>query len=372
MKITDLAFGGNGVGKLPDGRVVFVPYTIPGEEVNISNIIDKSNYSIAQLDSIITSSSYRIKPKCPYYMNCGGCQYMHIEYKKEVEFKEKQLRDILERIGKLKNINIEKILCDKDLYYRNSITLQKSSKGELGFYSTDNKEIIPIKECIIADKKINEFLQKNREDIFNAKGKKVTIKTDGKNISFLNNNIILNTEISGKILSYDYRTFFQVNNNILVKIIDVILKEITKAECLFDIYCGVGTYSICLQDYFDKVIGIEENTASIYFANKNKKDNFKINFIEAKVEDVFLDVFKLHKKKNNLIIINPPRTGINKGIIELIRNQSDISDIIYISCNPAVMARDIKQLGYEPKKFFLFDMFPRTKYFEIAAYGKIH
>ena len=184
-KIFDIAYGGAGVGKTEDNRIVFVPYTIKDELVDVSVVKDKKKYLEAKLNSVVEPSAYRINPLCKYYMSCGGCQYMHIDYEQEVISKENQLRNSFKRIGGInQELDINVIPSLKHSFYRNSLTLHRTGKNNAGFYSKNNKDIINIEECAIADEKINEVISnKGIGNAFklNSKIDKITVKTDGKN-----------------------------------------------------------------------------------------------------------------------------------------------------------------------------------------------
>ena len=378
IEIFDLAFGGQGVGRLDNGRIVFVPFTIPGETVQISELKTKSNYSVAKLCKVIKPSPHRIEPICEYYTNCGGCQYMHIDYKYEVSYKKKQLLDVLKRIGKIdqeKNFfELDVVASPKDLYYRNSITLQKL-QNRLGFFSCDNKEIVDIKQCAIAQQNINDFIQ----ELLGLPLEKIPIKTDGNIIVYPGKENPLKLNVGGYDFLFDHRTFFQINTDMLQQIIQKMDSGISKSDCLFDLYCGVGLYSICFKEGFKKIIGVDANFHSVCFANKNKELNPGINndnmhFFQSNVASVFKDIYKLHKQDKNVIIVNPPRVGLDRKLKSMLVKQKDVSQLIYIACDPAILARDLcylmKEGNFAVEKICLFDMFPRTKYFETVVFLK--
>lgn len=374
-EIYSIAFGGDGIGKADD-KICFIPKTIPGEKIFFKKVLEKKNYIKGILDKIIIPSKDRINPKCKYYALCGGCQYQHLKYDKELYFKKQQVIELLAKIGKINNF----ICCgitpsNKNYNYRESVTLHKSANG-YGFYATDNHTIITINDCSILSSELNQSICSFSNKINN---KNITVKKNNfGNIFFSsdNSNKIYTDRYFNIELFFSPKTFSQTNRFVAEKIVEKLNEWINSDEntTLFDAYCGVGFFTFLINKNFKNRIGIESNPESVKCANLSAK-NLNINnvlFFNGKVEDIFFDIFNKHKSKKNILLIDPPRSGLNGNFLtNLINNITEIQEIYYLSCDPAKLARDAKIFNQSQKwkleKIHIFDMFPRTKHIETLA-----
>ena len=338
-------------------KIVFVNNALPKEDVEISIILDKKRYSVARVTKYNKTSVSRIKTKCKYYGLCGGCQLEHINYQDELEYKKNYLNDIF----KVLDIKIDKIVSDNDYGYRNKISL-KVDNNKIGYNKLNSNEIISIDKCLIADNLINEkikyleYIDKNKvnEIIIKSFDNKVMLVLDGENnidISklinhfdtiYINDKLVCGDKIITTINSIKYyiapNSFFQVNSNIAEKMFNYI-KDICKknnASRVIDLYCGCGSISLIIADIVDYVYGVELNKQSIIDANENKLLN-NISNVEFKC-DTTDNIEDINDFDN--MIVDPPRNGLSKKVINKILS-SNIKNIIYVSCDPITLRRDL-------------------------------
>ncbi len=422
LKIEKLNLGAQGIGYI-DGKVCFVDFVIPGEEIKAEIITEKRDYNIAKCITIKEPSQYRIEPRCPVFMLCGGCQFQHIDYQYQVKLKKEILIDTLRHIGRIECSNIE-VIADQPWYYRNRAQLPVQDKDGLriGYFKKNTHEVVNHDICYINQNGINQALTIIRKRIaesgikiynelshsgnlrhiilrrgtntgqlyliFVTKEKNITAKLYedlvneipglvgiSQNINNQKTNRILGNKnillggtdfyeefIDNKLFQISPISFFQVNIKIFEKIIQKIKSEITGAT-IIDLYAGVGAIGICLAQVCKKVIAIEENLYAVKDGIKNAQINRikNIEFIQARVEQK-IDILKI----GETVIMDPPRKGVAKSVIESL-SKMKIKKIIYLSCNPATLARDANLLinnGYTIKNVYLFDMFPQTYHIE--------
>ncbi len=377
---------GRGITYIND-KICFIENALPKEVVDIKIIEDKKKYCIGKVIEYIETSPNRIEEECPYSTVCGGCQLNHICFNDENKFKKDKVKSLLKKMGHIET-SISSIKYHERNHYRNKIILH-GKDHELGLYKKETNEIIPIQSCLLVNDKINEIINQIR--MCNDDIEECIIKTSNDNSSVLVSikgsihhqeelkKIIDVLEINGKILTdkksiittignkkyYEStQSFFQVNNTLTKELYDCVLEEVKKKHYknALDLYCGTGTIGIYISDYVDKIIGIDNNPSNIKDANKNKELNHRenISFIEDSVEnkiDSFHDI--------ELIIVDPPRTGLDSKTIEYLLKINPVK-IIYVSCDPVTLSRDLDllQSNYNIQSIQLFNMFPRTYHCE--------
>ena len=374
---------GRGIGTI-NNKIIFIPNTIPGEIIEYKIVKEKKNYIEGQVTKIIKKSDKRIEPICPYFNICGGCHLLHLTYNNQLKYKQEKIENIIHKYTD-KNIQIQKIIkCDNIYNYRNKATLHINNK--IGFYKQNTNEIIDINYCYLLDDKINNLLKELKtlklekdEIIIRSNNINTLIYNQNKNNNLNNiktDNIISQNEtIKGNgylitpINQLKYiispTSFFQVNTQ-QTKILYEKIKEMAqlkKEDNLLDLYCGTGTIGLYLSKYCNTVLGIEINKDAINDAKKNKILN-NIKNIEFIAEDA-KKIIKKMKYKPNIIIVDPPRSGLFKGMInDLIKFNAQ--KIIYVSCDPITLSRDLKELSnyYKIQEVQPIDMFPNTYHVE--------
>lgn len=380
-----------------DEKICFVKNALKEEEVDILVTVEKSKYKEGVVKKYIKKSPDRVEVKCPYYNDCGGCNIMHTNYVSQLKFKKEKIKSILSRYAKINNV-ISEIIKTNEFFYRNKVTL-KVKDGKIGYFKDKSYELVNIDNCLICEDKINEVI--NRLNNIDLKGiNEIVIRRNYKdeillylmgnvenfddilnNLDICDNIVVSNYKIVTKIKGNDYfldkigdylfrvsyNSFFQVNSNGVKFLYDKVSEyaSLTKKENVLDLYCGTGTIGIYLSKNAKKVIGIEINQNAVNDANYNKKLN-NIKNIEFICKDVSL--IKEKYKNIDLVVVDPPRSGL-KG--ESIYNVLDINPkkIIYVSCDPVTLARDLKILKtkYNIKEVTLVDMFPNTYHVECVC-----
>lgn len=394
IKIDSLAFGGRGVGRT-GGLVCFVDDALPGEEVLVEVVKTKKRFLEAKLIEVRSSSLHRKKPLCPYYGECGGCQYQTINYQEELKYKSIQVRDSLKRVGGIQlDKEIKEIVpSPKPYYYRNSLDLRvmiKDKKACFAFIHRNNKDLVFVERCVIAEEKLNSELRHIQGILesmrLEEKEYTLRIKEDSKNVFFclsdLKNNKIIPEKGDlirrlgkNKVISYLPDSFFQSNWGVTRLLIDEIRKRLSglDAETLFDLYCGTGLFSIALSQEFQKIIGIEQDKKSFQLAVQNAKDSNIDHtlFYHGSSERILPKIWNRFDYEKKVILLDPPRKGCHESLLNfLIESKKKIARIFYVSCDPTHLAGNLRVLangGFIIEEIIPFDMFPRTKHIETLA-----
>ena len=388
---------GRGIAKV-DNLLVFVDKALPFDECRIEIVNRKKNYLEGIIKEIVVPSSLRVVAKCPYYDFCGGCHIMHEIREGQNSFKKNKVKELLERFTGLKEIKINSIITGKEFYYRNKIVLH-SDFGNLGFYQEKTHELVPINSCVITALEINNIYVKIRKYLNENKTEKikqimirsnskeeVMIALDGdinnnKFISYFKEvkSIYLNGElIYGDSYLYEEifnlkfkiypKSFFQVNKEMTDKMYGLVIDYYKKNNysLVLDLYCGTGTIGMLIAKYVSKVIGVEVVSDSVKASIECQKENSisNIKFYNGKVEDL-IDSFN----SVDSIIVDPPRKGLDKHTIDCILKIKPKS-IVYISCDPATLARDLNILkdNYSIIEVNPIDMFPNTYHVENVVF----
>jgi 23S rRNA (uracil1939-C5)-methyltransferase len=430
--IQGIGTGGEGVGDY-QGLKIFVEGALPEEKILAKIIILKKNYALGKLVKILEVSQKRIDPICPIFGKCGGCQMMHLSYSGQLEIKKKKILDAFQRIAKSKITEpLEVVASPQILHYRNKIQLPAAwsqKKLCLGLYAKKSHQVIPTNKCFIhaeqgefVFEKITELLQQSTLQPYDELSKTgelrhvlirtaviskevlvvlITVKNPSVEIQHLakeiknipgvkgvihhkngrDDNVILDQHftllqgldrieevLEDKIFHVSAASFFQVNTPQALQLYRYAIEcaEIDKTKTVLDAYCGVGTLSLLLAHQVKKVIGVEYVMQAIEDARENAKNNQITNaeFFCSATEDFIAKV-----KEVDVVILNPPRKGCEASVLsELSRLNPET--IIYISCDPATLARDnaiLESLGFKKDKIKGFDMFPQTMHVETVV-----
>jgi tRNA/tmRNA/rRNA uracil-C5-methylase (TrmA/RlmC/RlmD family) len=361
LTIDDIAFGGEGVGRVNE-LVVFVPFVLVGETVEAEIIEVKKNFARAKLLKVEKTAPQRVEARCDYFGKCGGCQYQHIAYEEQLRIKRKQIADLFERVGKIPRDVVAPVIgCPSPYGYRNRIMVRSQwnkpeKKLNIGFVRGDCGLVEDIERCVISEPAINEQLQHVRAHPPPKGGIKV----------------VLRVRPEGWELPPD--SFFQNNFFMLPALVETARNFLKAggATHLADLYCGVGFFGIELADSVETFIGVEYDRRAIQAAEKNASSRKIGNgkFMAAKVEDVLPELLQGMSALETAVLIDPPRKGCSPGILKLLR-ETRPRQVIYISCHPATMARDLNILCAESVFKLLhvqpLDMFPQTQHVECVA-----
>ena len=385
-----------------NGKIIFIENALDGENVDAEVIESKKKIDEAICKRIIDSSIYRVKPKCPYYDECGGCNIMHMDYMKQLKFKEEKVRALLKKFADVDDDHVKEIIPTKESGYRNKITL-KVENGKIGFYKRKTYDLVNIEKCLMASPKINEIIKVLNGLKYNDI-EEITIKSTSLNESMVifkvTNKANIDTDyykkkledvtdtfvlvkgdktktifgkgyITDKVGEYYFKisslAFFQVNMYGIEKLYDKVKEygSLQTNENVLDLYCGTGTIGIYLSGNSKSVKGLEINGEAV----EDAKDNIKLNNIvnvEVEKKDVSKEIDKY--KDIELVVLDPPRSGLSK---KALNNILDINPnrIVYVSCDPGTLARDIDYLKeyYNLKEVTPVDMFPNTYHVECVC-----
>ena len=383
VKIDKLSHDFRGITRV-DGKVTFVSNTLPGEVAHIKLTDSKKSINGGEVISYIETSDDRVKAKCPYYDLCGGCDTSYIRYDKSLEYKKDIVIDIMKRYAKI-DVNPD-IIYDSNVYgYRNKISL-KVNNGSLALVREGTCELVNINKCLLVNDNINKVIEvlnniylpftdeviiKGTDEIMVIVNGDVdseelinTLKDYALSI-VLNDKVIYGSEyVKIRVGEFSYavypNSFFQVNTGMIEKLYDKVREYAGTGKKLLDLYCGAGTIGIYLASNFDNVCGIEVNSDAVRGANLNKEIN--------KIDNIHFECKKANEIGNiqaDTVVVDPPRAGLDKVTVNKLLT-SNVKKIVYVSCNPITLARDINLLKdkYEVEDMTLFDMFPNTRHVE--------
>ena len=387
LEIIDMDHKGNGIGRI-DNKVIFIPKSVVGDICDIDIYKEYKKYDIGRINKIIKKSDKRIDSICPYYEMCGGCNISNLSYLEQLKFKVNKVKNIFKRYLDME-INPRVIRSNCEYGYRNKITYHVNK--EIGLVSLYDG-IINIDKCLLVSDKVNELYALIKENDL-SKVDKIVIKEcdNGLILSIYGNMEIdnlcdkcLSIYINDKCVYKDNdgyiniddikykvsnKSFFQVNTSNIVSLYDEIVRygEFKKSDKVIDLYCGVGSISLYISKYVDSVLGIE----IIEDAVRDAKENAILNKIEN-AKFICGDVSKLIDDNIDcdVLIVDPPRIGLDNHTINVINN-TGIEKMIYVSCDPMTLVRDLSKLdNYELKEISVVDMFPQTHHVECVI--KLH
>jgi len=415
LKIESVGFKGNGVGHI-DGKVIFIPYTVTGDEVSVETIEDKKSYAVGRLKEILIPSPWRTNPLCPYFGDCGGCQWQHIDPSAHEALKKDIPKESLQRLAGLKEIPPLSVIPSPQPYgYRIRIQL-KAEGNKIGFFEERSHRVVEIDQCPIAHPMVNAILRHIRKEQFSLPGmdgieinvspeegkgilifhlnlsgqrEKIPLKELLQSIPLLKGIAIvrrkrwtylgdptLNVTVTlirhGREKAFHLRvspgSFCQVNLGQNRELIQAVLEfgELKGSERVLDLYAGIGNLTLPLATEAKWVTGIDEGKKAVADARFNAEGNGIKNFqfISGSVEEVLKGV----KEELDLIVLDPPRRGCKMALDQLVRLQP--KKIVYVSCEPTTFSRDLRlfsEKGYLLQRLALIDMFPQTYHMEVIG-----
>jgi tRNA/tmRNA/rRNA uracil-C5-methylase (TrmA/RlmC/RlmD family) len=342
LQIHDIAFGGKGVGRV-EGKAIFVPFTIENEHVTAQIVREKKQFAEAELDVVLESSPHRTTPPCPYFGRCGGCSYQHMTYEHQLEVKERQVGQIMRRIGGFAELPMRPIIPSPKPYeYRNRITVH-CEDGVVGYYRRDVHKLIDVKRCPIAAPEVNKALaelraQRPREGHYTLRAH------------------------SGP------RVFAQTNDEVGEALARVVVDFLPAGqELLIDAFCGAGFFAKRAREKFQRVIGIEWDRFAIAAAEESAAPNE--SYIAGDVEVELQQQLRTANLSSTSVILDPPATGLSAGTRRALLDHAP-SILVYVSCNPPTLARDLRELRqrFAIQSVTPLDMFPQTAEIEVAVH----
>ncbi|HKR96524.1 MAG TPA: 23S rRNA (uracil(1939)-C(5))-methyltransferase RlmD [Candidatus Angelobacter sp.] len=414
LTIEKLVYGGDGLARLPEGKTVFLPFVLPAEEVSATIVQEKSSFSRAAVDQVLKPSPYRVKPPCPYFGSCGGCHYQHSGYTAQLENKRAILKETLLRNGKLEWKGEIITHSGEPWNYRNRSRMKVRNDGEfaVGYHRLGSHDLLPVKECPISSKLINRVLGHVWElgeagkvpagiteieffaDHADAKmvlevhfkpgspemhdfaaalqGKAAEIK----GIAFFTENAegepgseppkytvgdpVLAYQVGEKSFRVSAGSFFQVNRYLVRDLVQTVVGDF-HGRIALDLYAGVGLFASHLAKRFDQVFAVESATVSYTDMQANAIKN--VVPVRSTAEGFLPRCINMQPE---LVVVDPPRAGLGAKSTQLLAALR-VKRIIYVSCDPATLARDVRTLletGYHVEEVHMMDLFPQTFHIE--------
>lgn len=378
IKIDSVAFGGEGVGRV-DNFVVFVPFSAAGDELEVEVTQLKKKFVRARILRIIKESPLRTNPLCRYYGRCGGCCYQHLNYEYQLAIKKNQVEDAFRRIGKITDPPVRDTIASPVSYhYRGKAQFHAQDdvreRQKFGFLDISGGKIVDIEYCAIMEETINKKLRDLRgsKSLLHDDGSQLIIWSDSPaNMPGDEESVV--RIVKGKKFIVPRDGFFQANLYLIDQLVDEVCRLTGNAQMntVVDACCGSGLFSVFLSSCAENIIGIEISEKSVKYAQINAENMSleNIRFIRGDIENVLQGEFTRPGDKIDLIVLDPPRTGCEKEVLRAIAGLRP-GRIVYISCNPATQARDVKYLneyGYNLQSLLPVDMFPQTSHIEVIG-----
>jgi 23S rRNA (uracil1939-C5)-methyltransferase len=392
-------YGGDALGRLPDGRAVFVPFAMPGEQVRLRLVEEKARYARGELVEVLQASQQRINPRCKHFTACGGCHYQHMPYPAQLAAKTAILRDQLERIGRLTDPPVQAAVPSPQAWnYRNTVQFHQTSEGRLGYVNAQGNAVLPIDECHLPALDLNTVWPLfDLEPVEDLERIGLRLGSDGEVLLTLESpdpsapdfkvdfdlsavylgperSILLagNDHVMIDVLGRSFRvsagSFFQVNLPIAEKMVIHLLENLPLGPqvSVLDVYCGVGLFSAFLAERTAEVIGVEASPYACFDFETNLDEFEMVTLYEGEAGEI-LPLLSTHPQ---VVVLDPPRAGVERTALQAIL-QMQPERIAYISCDPATLGRDARHLsegGYQLLQITPFDLFPQTYHIESISF----
>jgi 23S rRNA (uracil1939-C5)-methyltransferase len=338
LQIDEVAFGGAGIGR-SDGKVIFVPFTVDQEIVDVRLHTIRRSYSVGQVTAIRQPSPHRIKAPCPFFQNCGGCDYQHIAYAHQLTIKQSQVEQALRRIAKLPDFEVQPIKSSpKSFGYRNRISIHTDG-DKIGFFQKGNRTVVDISHCLLASETVNAKLSAFR----------ATRPPAGAHATLRENEGIT--------------TFSQTNDEVARLLVQFVRSQV-KGPVLVDGYCGSGFFAHHLATQVEKAVGIDWSQPAIRQAQKKAAPNE--TYLCGDLSELLDQV--LATENPDTVILDPSATGLSDEVVATLVSRVPPA-LIYVSCNPSTFARDLHRLShrFRIREIQPFDMFPQTAEIEVVG-----
>jgi 23S rRNA (uracil1939-C5)-methyltransferase len=398
IELTASSFGGDCIGKLPDGKTIFIPFGIAGERVEVEIVDSKKSFARGRIKRVLRVSDKRIKARCPHFMECGGCHYQHMTYADQLTLKQEIVIDQLKRIGKIENPPVKAIVGSPlEWNYRNTVQFHLSATGKPGYQRAGANGVVEIRECHLPLPEINSLWpQLELEPGAGIQRVSIRCGSDDELLVGLessspqppefsvdiplsvvllgpDDDLLLSGEdyslmqVLGRTFRVSAASFFQVNlpqAEAMVKHVLEIMNVNNKSE-IVDAYCGAGLFSAFLAPKVKSLVGIElsESSCNDFAVNLDEFENVSL-YIGA-VEEILPEL----KLKPQAVLLDPPRAGIDPNAMAALIEAAP-QQIVYVSCDPATLARDVQKMvaaGYVLESVTPFDLFPQTYHVECIS-----
>jgi 23S rRNA (uracil1939-C5)-methyltransferase len=404
VRLAGYAYGGEALGRLADGRMVFVPFALPGETVRLRLVEEKRGYARAQLLEVLQAAPERIPPRCAHFGVCGGCHYQHLPYPEQLRAKSAILRDQLERIGGLLDPLLGEIVPSPEPFnYRNHVQFHLTADGKLGYHLQRSAQVLAIQECHLPEPALGQVwplldfeampeIQRLSLRLGAGEDVQLTLESDDPQLPEINvedlplsvvhlsqgdalvlaGSSSLVIEVLGRSFAVSAGSFFQVNTGMAEKMVTHVLSLLESNQAfgpdktLVDVYCGVGLFSAFIAPLVGRLIGIEASPSAAEDFTFNLDEFSNVELYEALAELVLpqLDILP------SAVLVDPPREGLDRQTMDgLLKLRPPL--LVYVSCDPSTLARDARRLhaaGYRLEQVTPFDLFPQTYHIESISF----
>ncbi|MDQ4078667.1 MAG: class I SAM-dependent RNA methyltransferase [Chloroflexota bacterium] len=395
-----MTYGGAALAR-HEGRVIFVPFALPGERVRVRIKSQKKRWAEAELVAVLEASPDRIEPRCPHFgpHQCGGCQWQHASYEAQLRYKTAIVREQLQRIGKIEDPPVQLCLgMTEPWYYRNNVQLRSTGEGP-GFVRVDNKGVYPIDVCFIMNGAIYPLFQavagkpmpgvkrlilrgseRTGERLVVVEGKSeealpfpadVTVVQGKQPPNRASPKATIHERVGEQTWQITVNSFFQVNTaqaETLLKVVRTLVGALQGGETLLDAYAGVGLFGLSLANEVRHTYLVESYPPAVEDARHHVAGREDVTIIQDTAEDV-LPRWEQYGPRPDLVLLDPPRAGCEDEVLRAL-GFLEVPTIIYVSCDPATQARDLRillDLGYALDIVQPVDMFPQTYHIESVA-----
>ena len=402
VTIQSLVYEGGGFSRLPNGKAVFVPFVMPGEQVTVRLREEKKGFALADLVSVDVANGERIAPKCAHFGTCGGCHYQHIPYSLQLEYKKAILIEQYQRVAGIQDPFVDQVIAAPESWqYRNTIQFQVNPEGKLCFAEAGDNSLFEVSECHLPMPAIDalwpqlafengsfsgrlEIRQNNEDDLLlqfeddqgeipelESESSVSIVSLAGTDPVVLAGDDHLIMQVGQRFFRVSAGSFFQTSFAGAETLTRVVRDMVLERGCrkLLDVYCGVGLFSSFLSGDVEELAGIESSPSSCrdFVSNLDEFDN--VSLYPGLAENMLPDL----AFKPDGVILDPPRSGLRpKALQALLKIQPEF--IVYVSCNPSTLARDTKHMlagGYKLERSVLVDIFPQTYHMEtVALFGR--
>jgi len=413
LTIEKMVYGGEGLARLPDGKAVFVPFVLPGEEVTATVAHERSSFARAVAGEVLKRSAHRVEPKCQYFANCGGCHYQHTSYESQLEIKRGILRETLQRNAKLEWKEQIKTHSADPWNYRNRarMKVQGGADFAMGYHRMASNDLLPVKSCPISSPAINRAIERLWElgeagkvpggvkeieffadhtderlvlEVYHTPGAEgirefatevqarvsavrgialFALPGRGSRLSQLTEtlgNPILTYQVGDKSFRVSAGSFFQTNRHLVRELAQTVAGEF-HGRIALDLYAGVGLFANHLAKRFEQVFAVETSPASAADLQANALKN--VIPVRTKTEQFLPRALNMNPE---VVVLDPPRAGLGARASQLL-SALRVKRIVYVACDPATLARDVRfflDFGYKVEEVHLMDLFPQTFHLE--------
>jgi 23S rRNA (uracil1939-C5)-methyltransferase len=395
VNLEKLVYGGDALGRLSDGRVVFIPFGLPAETVRARIVDEKHGHVRADLVELLEPSPKRILPRCTHFGICGGCHYQHLSYPEQLTVKTGILRDQLIRLGRIDSPPMKPMVPSPvEWNYRNHVQFHLSPSGKIGYVDAHSRSILPITECHLPEAPLNDIWPTLEfEPELGLERVSLRLGVDGEIMLVLESDLPeipamdleadlsvvhitagdsvvlagddhLVMAVNERLFRISASSFFQVNTAMAGRMVDHLLAHlpVTAKNTLLDVYCGVGLFSAFFAPHVERLIGIESSSSACEDFSVNLDEFENVELYEAMAEDGLPSL----NVNPDVVIVDPPRAGLEKGTLDALLVLAP-NLLAYVSCDPSTLARDARRLidgGYHLTQVTAFDLFPQTYHIE--------